>query len=105
MPSPANNLHALRIARGLTLRAFAELVGTTNQQISHLELGRRRLSVDWLVRLAAALKCEPAEIFSPSAVVTDEGREVLRLFGDLDEEGRQAVLGYIGLLADAGAGE
>jgi transcriptional regulator with XRE-family HTH domain len=58
----SNRLQELREARGLTLRALAELVGTSNQQLSHLELGKRQLTADWLVRLATALNCHPWEI-------------------------------------------
>jgi transcriptional regulator with XRE-family HTH domain len=41
------------------LAELADSLGTTNQQISHLELGKRQLTVDWLRRLAAALDCHP----------------------------------------------
>ncbi len=54
-----NHLRALRESRGLTLEQLAAAVGTTNQQISHLELGKRQLTVAWLKRLAAALDCHP----------------------------------------------
>lgn len=59
-PAPSSNrIRELREARGLTLEELAQRVGTTNQQISHLELGKRQLTVDWLRRLAAALECHP----------------------------------------------
>ena len=58
----ANRLQALREDRGLTLRDLAARVGTSNQQISHLELGKRQLTTDWLVRLASVLDCHPWEI-------------------------------------------
>jgi len=41
------------------LESLASLVGTTNQQISLLEAGKRRLTVEWLVRLSKALSCHP----------------------------------------------
>lgn len=43
----------------MTLEQLAAAVGTTNQQISLLELGKRQLTVAWLVRLAEALACHP----------------------------------------------
>jgi transcriptional regulator with XRE-family HTH domain len=49
----------MREARGMTLADLAERLGTTNQQVSHLELGKRQLTVDWLRRLGAALGCHP----------------------------------------------
>lgn len=54
-----NRIRQLREARGLTLDQLAKAVGTTNQQVSHLELGKRELTVDWLRRLGAALGCHP----------------------------------------------
>jgi transcriptional regulator with XRE-family HTH domain len=57
-PAP-NRLRELREARGLTLEDLARLLGTTNQQISHLELGKRQLTVEWLRRLGSALECHP----------------------------------------------
>lgn len=56
---PPNRLRELREARGLTLAELAVRLGTTNQQVSHLELGKRQLTVEWLRRLGAALECHP----------------------------------------------
>jgi transcriptional regulator with XRE-family HTH domain len=60
-----NRLRKLREARGLTLAELADRVGTTNQQISHLELGKRQLTVEWLRRLGDALGCHPWAIVEP----------------------------------------
>jgi transcriptional regulator with XRE-family HTH domain len=60
-----NRLRELREARGLTLAELADRVGTTNQQISHLELGKRQLTVEWLRRLGDALDCHPWAIVEP----------------------------------------
>jgi len=49
----------LRELQGLTLEELATRVHTSNQQISHLEMGKRRLTLDWLLRIAAALDCHP----------------------------------------------
>ncbi|MBT2748276.1 helix-turn-helix transcriptional regulator [Lysobacter sp. ISL-42] len=54
-----NRIRELREARRLSLEELADLVGTSNQQISHLENGRRRLTVDWLQRIGGALGCHP----------------------------------------------
>jgi transcriptional regulator with XRE-family HTH domain len=59
---PSNRIRELREARGFTLEELAARVGTTNQQISHLELGKRQLTVEWLRRLGAALECHPWEV-------------------------------------------
>jgi len=57
-----NRIKELRRARGLTLQALAEKAGTTNQQISRLERGDRRLTTDWMERLGNALNCNPAAL-------------------------------------------
>jgi len=57
-----NRIRVLREARGLSLEALATEAGTSNQQISLLEAGKRRLTVDWLLRLSTALTCHPWEL-------------------------------------------
>ena len=60
----SNRLKHLREAQGLSLVGLAARVGTSSQQISHLELAKRHLTVEWLTRLAAALDCHPWTIVS-----------------------------------------
>ena len=57
-----NRIRVLREARSLSLEELAAEVGTTNQQISILENGKRRLTVEWLLRLSKALTCHPWEL-------------------------------------------
>ena len=59
-----NRLKQLREDQGLSLVALAAKVGTSSQQISHLELGKRHLTVEWLTRLGEALGCHPWSIVS-----------------------------------------
>ena len=61
-----NRIRELRLARGLTLEELADAAGTSVQQISRLELGYRRLTDDWMRRLAPVLSCRPAELMSDS---------------------------------------
>jgi transcriptional regulator with XRE-family HTH domain len=63
----ANNLKKMREAKGLSLVALAAKVGTSSQEVSHLELGKRHLTVEWLTRLAEALGCHPWSIVSDDA--------------------------------------
>ncbi len=61
----------------MTLADLAVRVGTTNQQISHLELGKRQLTVDWLRRLGVAFGCHPwavVEDDSPASLTVSAGR-------------------------------
>lgn len=57
-----NKLRVLRLAKGLTLEQLAEAAGTSHQQVLRLEKGERRLTVDWMVRLAQPLGVEPKDL-------------------------------------------
>lgn len=67
-----NRIKDLRQARELTLQELADLVGTSNQQISQLETGRRRINVDWLERLSKVLECHPFELLYEGAIADDD---------------------------------
>lgn len=58
----ANNLKALREARGLSQEAAAEKMGTTRNQLAKLESGARRLSNVWIERAAEVFKVDAGEI-------------------------------------------
>lgn len=57
-----NCIASIRKAKGLTLQSLADRVGASNQQISHLEKGRRGLTTDWLERIAAGLECHSIDL-------------------------------------------
>ena len=61
-----NRIKLLRRQRDWSQEKLARRVGTSNQMISLLERGRRRMTMDWLERLAKALECRAADIFKPS---------------------------------------
>jgi transcriptional regulator with XRE-family HTH domain len=88
-----NRLQALREARGLTLRDLAALVGTSNQQLNKLELGKRQLTTAWLSRLAAALRCHPWEIVEgASPGLSDREQILLTNFRRLSDEQQHSLL-------------
>lgn len=58
----AERLRELREARGLSRRALAERVNCGESQIVKLERGERRLTLDWVERLAAALEVRPTDL-------------------------------------------
>ncbi len=58
-----NRIRQLRKQYGLSQQELAQRIGTTGQQVGHLEAGRRKLTQDWMERLAAGLDCGPAELF------------------------------------------
>ncbi len=54
------SLQHARIQKNLSLQELALRVGTNKSQIDKLEKGERRLTVEWLVKLADALELSPA---------------------------------------------
>lgn len=62
MNPSSNRIRDYRQARGWTLQQLAEASGTTKSQIDKLEKGERRLTVDWLMRLATPLNCDPRDL-------------------------------------------
>jgi transcriptional regulator with XRE-family HTH domain len=89
-----NKIRAFRDARGMSLEKLAKLVNTSNQQISHLESGKRRLTVDWLQRLGRALDCHPWVLVGedfPSTLQPSEIR-LLEAFRGLGKEHRKALV-------------
>lgn len=94
-----NRIAEIRKARGLTLQEVATRASTTNQQISHLERGRRKLSYEWMERLASALSCHPLDLVNdpPEAasgcepVLSPRERELLELFRSLREDEQEAL--------------
>jgi transcriptional regulator with XRE-family HTH domain len=61
-PNPENKLRAWRTFRRLTQAQLAEAVGTSAEQINHLENRKRGLTHKWLVKLAVALDTSPGFI-------------------------------------------
>lgn len=57
-----NRIAEWRHRRGMTTAELAESIGTSSVQITRLENGSRGLSIEWMIRLAAALGCIPAEL-------------------------------------------
>ena len=58
----ANNIRTLRKQTGLSQQELAQRIGTTGQQVGHLEAGRRKLTQDWMERLSTGLDCGPADL-------------------------------------------
>lgn len=60
-----NRIKEFRDAAGMSQQQLAERVGTTNQQISRLESGERRLTVEWMARIAPVFRVAPARLIDP----------------------------------------
>lgn len=57
-----NRIAALRNERDLTQPELAERIGCNHSTISRLESGRRKLTLEWMEKIAAALGCQPADL-------------------------------------------
>jgi len=63
-----NRIRFWRQQKGWTLQQLAEAADTTRAQIDKLEHGTRRLTVDWMVRLATPLGCDPRSLMALSGL-------------------------------------
>lgn len=62
-----NRIKELRRSQGLTLQRLADLIGSTPQQINRLERGDRRLTTEWMERVASGLDVHPTELIADEA--------------------------------------
>lgn len=63
-----NRIRSLREARGWSQSELARRVGTSQVEISRLETGERKLTEDWMRRLANALDVRPVHLFETLAL-------------------------------------
>ena len=63
-----NRIRELRKAADLTMDQLAERANTSQQQIQRLETGTRRLTQEWMDRIAEALNVHPAELLPSSKI-------------------------------------
>lgn len=90
-----NRIGVLRRERGLSLAALAKAAGTTKAQIQKLERGDRRLSLEWMERLAGALQVKPSDLLPESAVSCQHGpeeREILEIVSKLPAGERVTIV-------------
>lgn len=90
-----NRIGVLRRERGLSLADLAKAAGTTKAQIQKLERGDRRLSLEWMERLAGALKVKPSDLLPAGSVSCQHGpeeREILEIVSRLPVEDRVLVV-------------
>jgi phage repressor protein C with HTH and peptisase S24 domain len=67
----SNRLKQLRMARGWSLAQLGEMIGTSGQNVSKIELGKARLTLDWVTKFARAFDIDPLELMrdeSPTRV-------------------------------------
>ncbi|HSV28777.1 MAG TPA: helix-turn-helix transcriptional regulator [Candidatus Omnitrophota bacterium] len=95
-----NRIREIRQDRGLSQEQLADKVGTTKAQISKLEKSQRRLTDQWMRRLAVALECHPGELFADTPVgITPEEQAILDLYRGLSEPDKQAAYRVVDAMA------
>lgn len=93
----ANRIKELRLALGLTLQQVADAAETSLQQVQRLENGERRLTDDWMRRLAPVLLVAPAALladFDPDQREFAKNAQevaVLRFWRALEEPERRMI--------------
>ena len=70
-----NRVREWRRRKGLSVAELARLTSTTASQISKIERGQRRLTVEWLARLAPALGCRRQDLLPPEKETAESGGE------------------------------
>lgn len=61
-----NRILEIRKERGMTLAQLAEKTASTAQQIGRLEKGERRLTTEWMEKIARALDVLPEDLMTPN---------------------------------------
>lgn len=92
-----NHIRAWRMYAGLNQRQLADLCQTTDGVISSLESGKRRLSEEWLVKLASALKTRPGFLleFSPM----DDDLDLIAALDDIPADRKGEALAMLKILS------
>jgi transcriptional regulator with XRE-family HTH domain len=64
-PMIQNNIATLRKRAGLSQTELATRIGTTLNMMGKLERGERTLDMDWIEKIARALRVQPYELIGP----------------------------------------
>jgi len=97
------NLAQLRKRKGLSQTVLAEAIGTTLNMYGKLERGERRLNMDWLRKIAAALEVGIDEVVAE----VEPEEEAGAILPDPTLEALQAMLAehYLGVVGSSMPGE
>lgn len=94
-----NFLRTIRKQKNMTLQELADAVGTSNQQVSNHEAGKRKLTWEWIKRYSAALECHPLDITEGPGVdhgpKNAEEKELLDLFRQMKDKDQDRLIGYM----------
>lgn len=90
--SPPNRIAEWRRERGLTQEDLAEALGVNTRQVKHLENGTRRLTFEWLHRLAHVLEVATWDLTPlPDEPELREELELLARWRRLNRNAKEAI--------------
>lgn len=102
-----NRLEEIRRDREMSMEELAVLVSppTTGSVINKLEKGHRKLTREWMYRLARALRCDWWELdaTTPRLNLAREESAVIELYRGLSEPDRRAAFRVIDAMAKSRA--
>lgn len=88
-----NRIRELRITAKKSQQALGDMIGVSKVTISDLELGKMRLDLDYMRRIARALDVQPADLFplsdNPDGLTAEERQLIERLRGATPEQRQQ----------------
>ncbi len=71
-----NRLKETRLKQGLSQKKLADIIGTSQQQIDLLEKSERKISIEWLDKLAKGLKVDPISLLPAQWDKRDSSKEI-----------------------------
>ena len=86
-----NRLKEIRKDLGLSQKQLGDLIGTTHTQISKLEKSERRLTQEWLYRLADGLECHWSDLMEKPTTIKPEEENLLKKILMLNDGQRKAI--------------
>lgn len=98
---PESALRYWREQRGLTAKELGRLVNTTQQQITKLENDQRRLTRDWIWRLASVLQVPPAYLLMDPAAADFRDLTMHELFHRLPSEEKDRIIKIASALSES----
>lgn len=86
-----NRLREIRKARKISQRIVAEAVGTSEPQMSRLEIGHRDMDIYWLRRCAAFFEMLPADLLLlEDGGLTEQERHLINTIREIPKQDREA---------------
>ena len=91
----SSNIKRCRLRDNISQTTLAEKLEISTNFLSDIERCKAWISPETLVRLAAALKIEPYELFKPDALLTVKEKDVLKQYADENMKAILTVLNQI----------